>query len=131
MENMTEYIMITENHNWADEFDIYGFTIMSKNEWNSIKEEINDLNLRDREFYFGTNEYLQWNTGKDFLRNCSEKEISFEDYKSLIKIFTSNKSDLQMINFIQNKYWIEFGYTFINRVIELDDEDDEEDFDIL
>ena len=36
-----------------------------------------------------------------------------------------------MINFIQNKYWIEFGYTFINRVIELDDEDDEEDFDIL
>ena len=111
------YILINESHDWSDEFNTYGFTVMSKKEWNQLKEEITKLDLDGREFYFGTNEYHMWQNGKEFLKDCYEKEITFEEFKTLIRIFHSSLEH-DVVDFIQKNYWITWGLTFIEQLTE-------------
>lgn len=68
--------------NYADEFDVSGFQILTGDEWEELKQEalkyFSDDSHRDSDYgrisfawYFGTNEELQFDSYEDWL-NCIE-----------------------------------------------------------
>ena len=70
--------------NWADEMDIEGFSIMSTGQftlWAKTVEEVAKKIDEDRSFewYFGTNEWINWDSGKDFKEAFSCEVITDEE----------------------------------------------------
>ncbi len=86
--------LIIWDQNWADEFDIFGFEVISDNDFESTIKTLdyikdNDQNLYDEEgeFYYGTNEYVTL-SNKDFHKIIlNSKSLSKEQYQVLNYIF--------------------------------------------
>jgi len=67
--------------NWADEMDIEGFSIMTTDrftQWAKTVEEVAKKIDEDRpfEWYIGTNELVDWNSGEDFKKAFSCEVIN-------------------------------------------------------
>ena len=73
---------------YSDEFDVYGFEVMSKKRWEAIKEAIKRINY-PVEFYFGTNEGLMPESPKELLSYFTVVEISKEEVEVLKKFFST------------------------------------------
>lgn len=58
---------------WADEFDVYGHTILPEKEWEEFVEKVEDLFSKVDVVYtnFGSNEGFEWKSATEFLR-CFE-----------------------------------------------------------
>ena len=70
--------------NWADEMDIEGFSIMSTGQfiqWAKTVEEVAKKidEGHSFEWYFGTNEWINWDSGKDFKEAFSCEVITDEE----------------------------------------------------
>ena len=70
--------------NWADEMDIEGFSIMSTGQftlWAKTVEEVAKKidEGRSFEWYFGTNEWINWDSGKEFKEAFSCEVITDEE----------------------------------------------------
>ena len=57
--------------NWADEMDIEGFSIMSTGQFTQWARTVEEVAKKideghPFEWYFGTNEWIDWETGKEF-----------------------------------------------------------------
>ena len=70
--------------NWADKMDIEGFSIMSTGQftqWAKTVEEVAKKIDKGRSFewYFGTNEWINWDSGKDFKEAFSCEVITDEE----------------------------------------------------
>jgi hypothetical protein len=107
---MANKILITWDTNWADEMDIAGFKIVTETEANEFKEK-----LKNNKDWFticiGTNEDIEYGSGKDLLSELKFKKIT-EEEEIIIKKFFGDS----------------FGHTDFMRVDEWDDDDyDEED----
>jgi len=76
--------------NYADEFDVYGFQIYTQAEWNRLEEVVeNCKTFSFFEWYFGTNEYICFESPKQLLA-CLKKErveIFDEEIETLKKFF--------------------------------------------
>lgn len=85
---MKEKVLIKFRANWADEFDICGWQIEDANSWVKTKEKFAD-EYADEEFtfYFGTNEYLEYNNAEQLLEEIDEIFISDEEAVYISKIF--------------------------------------------
>ena len=103
--------LIIWDQNWADEFDIFGFEIISKNDFEPIIKTLdyikeNDSNLynREEEFYYGTNEYVT---------------LSYEDFHKVIlnSKSLSNEED-QILNNIFGDLTYGKGMTFGGRFMD-------------
>lgn len=74
---------------WADEFNVYGFAIMDKNEWDEHVSAFKEKSVVNG-FWFGTNE--GWESEEidsdkeSWLRNYKAKEIN-DNELSVIKTF--------------------------------------------
>lgn len=86
----TEYVLITESWDYADEFNIGGFTIMPTVEW---KELIHKIKLyesslfSDCEFYFGTNECIIIQSFDEFLEGIDVQNITKQEYDIINELF--------------------------------------------
>ena len=77
--------------NWADEMDIEGFTIMSSAdfvEWAKLVEDV--ANKIDSgcpyTYWLGTNEYVDYDSGKDF-KACFDCDVIDNEQTAIIKSF--------------------------------------------
>lgn len=59
---------------WADEFDVCGFAVYSDDKYNKWLKLV-DMVEFPVEWYFGTNEALEWETKEDFLCDIHVKDI--------------------------------------------------------
>lgn len=82
---MSEYVFVTMSHDYADEFDVECCFVAKKEEF---EKQMNVIRLAfdasviedDHEYYFGTNEYLSFNSFDDFERGVEVKPCSEEFY---------------------------------------------------
>ena len=85
---MTERVLLTFRADWADEFDVYGFDVVSQAEWEEFKrcwqEETSEL-----QWGFGTNEEIHWPNGTAMVNNFKAKIITDEQFKVLDELFGS------------------------------------------
>ena len=78
-----EMVLVTSSGDWGDEFDLEGFGIFIKEEWELIKEGIPD---KPFEAYFGSNEFVTFEDKKDYLSHVKEKPITLEQAKGLCNL---------------------------------------------
>ena len=79
-------ILIKFEADYADESDVYGFRIMSEEEWESLKNKIENLHY-PLEFYFGTNEAMEFNSSQDIMESFTTTQLTSQDSECLFKHF--------------------------------------------
>ena len=84
-----KYFLVTKNEDYADEFDVEGFSIF---EGESKQDILNQLTPSEdvsfpTERYFGTNEAIQYDDLKDYLESFEFKELTKEEYDTINKLF--------------------------------------------
>jgi hypothetical protein len=79
-------VLLQWDSNWADEMDIYGFSLMDKEDWSEYKKY-----LKERKggftFYIGTNEEIEYSNGNELLREITVTEISDKEAATVEKLF--------------------------------------------
>jgi hypothetical protein len=92
-------VLMTWYGNYADEFDVSGWIVTTKEDSDHI---INTLVNHKSKFYwyFGTNEYMEYDSGGELAEEITVTNITEKEYNTLNNLFDG-----------------EFGYT---RVFELD-----------
>lgn len=94
------YVLSIFEDNWADEMDLYGFSLHSEEDWNEITQVVEDYfkaaeegkvppNL---EIYFGTNESNEYSSAKEVLKCVTTKKISKDDHDSIVTAFGLHKN---------------------------------------
>ena len=70
-------LLVRYEANYADEFDIYGFKFMSEEGWDELKETIEKLfkYTKTFEYYFGTNEYIEYEDSEAILDDLKAEQI--------------------------------------------------------
>ena len=105
-------VLLQWDSNWADEMDIYGFSLMEKADWVEYKKYLHDLK-GGFTFYIGTNEEIEYSNGRELLNEITVTEITDKEAATVEKLFGG-----------------EGGFTDFLSVEEEDDEDwDDEDED--
>lgn len=77
--------------NWADEMDIEGFSIMSTGQFTQWAKTVEEVAKKiDKgysfEWYIGTNEWVDWDSGKDFKEAFSCEVITDEEAEVLKRL---------------------------------------------
>lgn len=83
------YYLCLYDSNYADEFDVEGFSLFNEEEYKIYTETIEQLDFNDFDIYFGTNEY-QIISGVDDLKHSLDwKKISEDEYNVIHEIVGS------------------------------------------
>lgn len=115
---MSKLLLVIYDDNYGDEFDLYGFKIMTQEDFDDMigtAEKVITDNP-DREYYFGTNEAMQYSSIREYRNAMKVQEISVEEAKTIAKLFG--------ISEINDKFYGSFGHFF-----ELEPDDDDWDYD--
>lgn len=96
-----EYYIAHFSGNYADEFDLESFSLMTSSEYYNSKSILENVNFEEDEFYFGTNEQLI---------------LSSEELKSDIKFIKITK---EQYNTIDNVIGNDFGLLSPTTIIEI------------
>ena len=77
--------------NWADEMDIEGFSIMSTGQFTQWAKTVEEVAKkidegRSFEWYFRTNDWINWDSGKDFKEAFSCEVITDEEAEVLKRL---------------------------------------------
>lgn len=80
-------VFVRFQDNYADEFDLSGWHILEESHWNSVVQAINRHEKWPVEYYFGTNEAMEWSSSKDMLRSYTVKPIDEDDVQVLARLF--------------------------------------------
>lgn len=70
--------VIKFNYNWPDEFDIESYSLMSDKKAHLVHDILNHPDFTidsDREYYFGTNEWVTIESKEEFLKGLSFKLV--------------------------------------------------------
>ena len=83
-----KYYLLKYEDNWADEFDVNTFCVMTEEEYNQfcaiIDEAISKIGNSEIEIYFGTNEWINV-TPESFKQGLKVSEIDKDFYKGIIE----------------------------------------------
>lgn len=86
-----KYYLVKEKANWADEFDIQGFKLFKSESIINLENQIIDSVTVDEifptELYFGTNEWQEYESREDLLRDLEIIEISETQYMGILYLF--------------------------------------------
>lgn len=110
-----KYKLIIWDEDWADEFDIFGFDIIELSNFNNllnIIEETDKDSLAEAlngEYYFGTNESMEYEYDDIINTLSSAQTISKSEYDVLCKLF-SISIDTNMVDYR--------GQSFLETIIE-------------
>ena len=70
-------VLVTFKSNWADEFDVEGFKIFEKEEWEDLVEEMHTEVEFPHECHFGTNEWIDFESPEEYLACCKIQELTY------------------------------------------------------
>jgi len=80
-------LLVKFSTNWSDEFDVDGFALYSKEEWNNIVKKFKEAE-EYQGCYFGTNKgWSKEEINPDWLNNYSSIEITDSEFTIIKKIF--------------------------------------------
>lgn len=110
---MKEYVFIKSVHCYADEFDTHEVAVWELSRYNAWKEALEKafIGQKDIEMYFGSNEFLIFNSAAEVLEGITVKPVT-EDEANVLK-----------------KYLFDYGDTFGTGPVlgyEFDEYEDEE-----
>lgn len=94
-----KYYIVRYRGNWADEFNVYFHQVMSDTELAELKDAIASTNWNNEEFYFGTNEALDFSTSELLSYLEDAEEINEEQFKVLQEL------DLLSVSFGDGLNW--------------------------
>ncbi len=82
-------LLIKFKANYADEFDVYGFEVMTLKEWSGFKEAVKQVfESRDEvEIYFGTNEAIEFTSYDNVMSSFKVTEIDNYEARTFQKHF--------------------------------------------
>lgn len=104
-------LLIKFKGDWADEMDVYGFTIISEEKWAFKKLEWEHTPF-PQECMVGTNEYVEYKDMQEYLKNFKVKEISEDEIKCIQKFFGNR--DFGHVCWIEGEapdsFWEEHGH---------------------
>ena len=80
------WLLVTGSFDYADEFDMSEWTTMTVLEYQEMVEKLNN-HSDEIEWYFGTNEYMQFSSGSALLDSLEVQPITNEHYDVLDKLF--------------------------------------------
>ena len=104
---MTSHVLIRFVGDYADEFAVYGFCVLTKEQWAATVDMIHKIpDDHFSEVYFGTNEFMSWDNAEDFLQDIEVKNLT-EVEASVFKMYFSHSDGT-----------IDFGHTFIDQIFE-------------
>ena len=93
------HLLINFSDNYADEFDLDGWFVTTKEVWEKFKQQeipeeqwhscspYRHSSGKCFEIYFGTNESIQYGSLEDYFSNFRLREISEQDYETLVRLF--------------------------------------------
>jgi len=108
-------LLIIFNGDWADEMDVEGFMIVSEECWKYKQLEWENTPF-PQELYVGTNEAIEYDDIKEYLRDFKVKEISDEEETVIRKLFGLNSkfSNFGHVPLIEgtatNEFYEKHGY---------------------
>lgn len=128
--SMDDLFLVDCDFNWADEFDLAGFEILSRGELLSMKEDMEKLDRTsdydyEYEIYFGTNESLDFSPSDviDIIdKVLKQTPISEDDAKVIDRVMGSCRAVISLSEIVE-RIWEEAKD---NGFDEDEDEDDEE-----
>lgn len=107
---MKQMLLVKFSSNYADEFDVDGFKIMSEEDWEkhvraatnafdnqpeaSKRNKLFGASKEPVELYFGTNEALEFNDLKEYLGAFVVTKLSSTEHKTLEKLFPSGENGM-------------------------------------
>lgn len=102
MEN--KYILVKLAHSWADEFNVEALWVTTQDEYNAFLDKLVTLDINDSvEIYFGTNEWVSFESYDELYNLLSERLVSKEFYDEFIKVVGSSEFGLISIrNILEN-----------------------------
>jgi len=86
MSKEEKYFLVKWEGNWADEADFIGFTTMNEENWIQYKNRL-EKHEESFEFSVGTNEEVEYENGKELLRDIRITEINENECDVINKIF--------------------------------------------
>lgn len=101
MKNSKIFYLVTFSADWADEFEVKGFELMTEVECKKYKEVIKKL-TDSFELDFGTNEELSFENGKSLNSSLTYKKITEDEFK-LIKKMKIPSTFFPDLEYLQNK----------------------------
>jgi hypothetical protein len=107
------YVIVTEQFDYADEFDVYGFSVLKKKKLNGLLKEMKEkwaIKEDVVELGFGTNEALEFSSFQDFMGGISVLPCKKKAAKFLMKSGMLRKNNT-------------FGHVFIEQILEQFDQD--------
>ena len=132
--SMDDLFLVDCNFNWADEFDLAGFEILSRSELLSMKEDMEKL-ARSREYdygyeiYFGTNESLDFSP-RDVIdiidKVLKQTPIAPEDAKVIARVMGSCRAVISLSEIVECIWEEATDNGFDENEVDEDDENLEE-----
>lgn len=121
-------LFIQFSSNYADEFDVEGFTVMPEEQWEAHKLAVTKLfekkaslplpepekkysrrnnEIRQVEVYFGTNESMIYENLQSYLDCFSTTELSDSEHELLLKLFKTARGAIKsgMLVMIEPEYF--------------------------
>jgi hypothetical protein len=80
------YVLLDFSADYADEFDVEGFSIMTDAEWNIFQKKFQQ-HQGQYSFGFGSNEDIEFENGQEVLDSIGVKNITKEEYDTINKFF--------------------------------------------
>lgn len=83
------YLLVKYEANWADEIDVSGFTVLTKEQWDQNVERIKRHFDEESELtcYIGTNEQIDYYNADEALQDFKVTEITDEQAEVLHQLF--------------------------------------------
>lgn len=83
-----QQILVKFTEDYADEFDISGFRVMTETKWNSHIADVRLTAKWPQSKYFGSNEGIEWASFDDYLRAFKVVPITPEQAEFLDSAFS-------------------------------------------
>lgn len=84
------YWLVTENGNYADEFDLEAMKLVQAESKEDALEEVFEDHLEDdewpKELYFGTNEAMEYENKEDLYDSVEIQEITYSEYSTIKRL---------------------------------------------
>jgi len=106
-------VLLKWEKDWADEFDMTGFRVLSDKIWGAFQIAVEKMEY-PQDMYFGTNEEYVFENASAIMSGIKTLEINDEDIKVLKKLFKPG----------WNSAAISFGWDPIEQVLESLSEED-------
>lgn len=110
---MSKYFLVSYKEDYADEFYVYGMKVFTESEYNSFvrnqryarhleeKDELVRGDWNEIELYFGTNEWLSFETVNEIIEALNVREITEQEFNTLKNLGLNSFGDQTIFDFFE------------------------------